>query len=173
MERGRWLLVLPFFLLVAAGAASAQEAVAVEAGLRSPGFGFSDVVFSGGWLEELNWLGILGWSLASLPLGILSIVHCGTSRMRPWPLATKMLMLGSIWVAVLGGAGFVNGSMYALYTMSFMEPGAARQGLLALKIAQALWSPLAALFTCQVNLLFLLISMVIRHRKRRDIMVGP
>lgn len=167
MKPNRFLVLLPVFLFVAVGAASAQEA-----GPPTQGMTFLNVIFSSGPVGVLNWLGILGWTAAALPLGILSIVHCSTSRMRQLPLATKLLILGSIWVMVLGLIGCAQGAIYGFMGVAMAEGGAAQQALVAMNIAHALYSLLAALHVCQFNLVFLLISMVIRHQKRRDILAG-
>ena len=173
MKRERLCVALPLIVLAAACSGAAQEAVAAQAGTSAQTMGFWDTLGSSTTVGLLEWMGILGWAAASLPLGILSIVHCARNRIRQLPLATKLLILGSAWVVVLGLAGFSRWAICGFAASALSEAGAAQQAMLAADLLQSFYPLLVALMVCQLNLLFLLISMVIRHRKRRDIMVGP
>ena len=154
---------LSALILLTASPAMAQEAAAQGPESTS----FLGVVFSSGLLGLLNWAGIFLWGLLALPLGILSVIHTTTTRRTQWPLATKLLVVGAVWVFVLGWVGGAQGTMYAFSTLAQLEAGAMQQQLMAMSLAHALWSVAGALMVCQVYLFFLLISLVILHFKRR------
>lgn len=140
-QASRILAVFALLLLVACQA-TAQEAghlVATEAP-RRVSRGFMEVVLSGGVLGLLNWAGIFFWSMLSLPLGILSIVHCATCRKRQFPLATKVLAVGAVWVFVLGWSGVAQATIFAFSGLATLAPGTPDVGALALSISQAVFS---------------------------------
>ena len=169
MKRRSLLFTLSMAAVLAACNAFAQDSGELVAAEVPPpqSAGFFTVVASGGPLGLLNWVGIFLWAILGIPLGILSIVHCTTSRVRQWPLATKLLVIGGIWLLVLGWGGVAQSTISAF---SNIASGPANAGLLALDISQAVYSIARALAVCQCYLFFLLISIVIIHFKHRKLL---
>jgi hypothetical protein len=126
--------------------------------------GFFHIVMSTGPLGIINWLGIFLWATATLPLAVLSIVHCSSTRSRQFPLATKLLICGAPCVFVLGCAGAAQATIGALGAMAMRSPDV---GLLAVNVSQALYSIAGAFVICHVYLLFLAISLIIIHFKHK------
>jgi hypothetical protein len=155
--------------VICAVAQDAGEAVVVEEPYILPG-GFMDVVLSGGLLGLLNWAGIFFWAILGLPLGILSIVHCAKLRVRQYPLSTKLLILGVVWLFVLGWVGVAHGIIFVFSMLPCGLPDAGFIGFIALNISQAVFPIAGALAVCQLYLVFLLISMVIVHFKHRKML---
>jgi hypothetical protein len=166
MKKHSLLPAVSCMIMLVACHAGAQDAVQVEAA-PVPAYhsgGFMTVVLSGGILDILNWAGIFLWAFLGLPLGILSIVHCATLRVRQYPIATKLLIIGVVWLFVLGWVGVAQGTISAF---SMLACGAPDVGVLALNISQAVYSIAGALAVCQHYLFFLLISMAIIHFKHK------
>ena len=144
-----------------------RQAVAAEVQARTVPHSSWFLIRDPGVLELLPWLGIVLWGVLAVPLGILSIVHSARSRVDRWPLATKLLVVGGVWVFILGLTGLVQELIYAFLSMATAEAGAAASCMLASNIGRALYAMFAALCVCHVHLLFLLISVIVLHRKTR------
>ena len=169
MKKPSLLLVATWLIMVVASRAVAQDVVSMGiATVPAPqSGGFMTVVLSGGPLGLLNWAGIFLWAILALPLGILSIVGCATLRVRQYPLATKLLIVGAVWLFVLGWVGVAQGTTSAF---SMLGRGAPDVEVLAFGISQALFSVAGSLAVCQHYLFFIMISMVIIHFKHRKIL---
>ena len=169
MKRNLLFCALSALVFLAAIPAIAQDSgtVAPEEMAASHSLGLIDVALSSGILGLLNWAGIFLWAVATMPLGILSIVHCATLQTRQWPLATKLLACGGVWVFVLGWTGLAQGSIWAFTTMATASSDTA---MLALSIGQAFYSLSGALAVCQFYLLFFVVSIVIAHFKHRKLL---
>jgi len=131
------------------------------------GPGFLTTISDPGPISTLIWLGIILLALASLPLGILSIIHCAKAQTLQWPLSTKLLICGGAWVFVVGLFGAVHGGIIAFATLACTTAGAAQKAMLSINIAESLYSIAAALIAVQLYLVFFMISMIIIHFKHR------
>ena len=158
--------ILPLVLFVAcqAVARDAGELVAAEVAPAQSG-GFFSVILSRGLLGVLIWVAIFLWSIALLPLGVLSIVHCSSLRSKQWPLTTKLLLFGPVFLLVLGWIGVVQSLIGMFASLGSGAPDAA---LFALNISQSLYSLAGPLFLMQFYFLFFLISFVIIHFKHKQ-----
>jgi hypothetical protein len=167
------LLLFSVLLIPVTVMAQAMVAAPVATGgMHEPSApGFLRIVMCGGPVAILNWIGILFWAVAAVPLGILSIVHCSRTRVRQLPLATKLLACGGVWLFIIGLVGTVHGSIFAFATLS-MTSGAAQSAMLALNIAEALYTLSAALFFVQLYLLLFVISIMVVHFSHRKILMG-
>ncbi|OGV59521.1 MAG: hypothetical protein A2498_02945 [Lentisphaerae bacterium RIFOXYC12_FULL_60_16] len=157
------------FVAVQAVAQESGAPAAVEAAVEVPPVcsgGFFSVVLSSGCLGVLIWAAIFVWAIALLPLGVLSIVHCATLRSRCWPLTTKVLLCGPVFLFVLGWLGFVQGLIGLGWTMA--SASSPDIGLLAYNIAQSLFSVSGTLFLIHLYLVVFLISFVIMHFKHKQ-----
>jgi len=169
MKKSSLAIAALWVVLLVVGQGIAQESgevVAVDASAPRSG-GLMNVILSGGVVGILNWAGIFLWGILAFPLGILSAVHCATLRVRQYPLATKLLLVGGVWLFVLGWVGAAQGIIGAF---SALACGAADAAVLAMGISQALYSVAAALFVCQHYLFFILISVAIAHFKYRKLL---
>lgn len=160
------------FAPVAFAQAGGAAASAVPVRNTAYSMGLFDVIRRSGLPGVLTWAGILLWSLASWPLGIVSIVQSARAQTRQIPLATKLLPCGVLWLIVLGGTGAAQGMFYGFSTLGNMQAGAAQQGMLALNISHALMSLTFALGACLHYVFFITISIIIIHFKRKKMPAG-
>lgn len=146
------------------GALVAAEAPPMHCG------GFFSVVLSSGFLGVLIWAAIFLWAIALLPIGLMSIVHAATLRSTRWPLATKLLLFGSVFLFILGWLGCVQGMIgYGCIIASAHSPDIS---LLALHISQSLYSVSATFFLIHLYLTVFLLSFVIIHFKLKQMERG-
>jgi len=171
----RVVSLLVLFALLLPVATWAQQAAPPPGAIVSDhaGPGFLTMEVCGGPVGLPIWFGIFLWIIALLPLGLLSIVHCARLRVDQLPLATKLLICGIVWLFVLGLFGIAHGCIFAFATLSSTTAGAAQQAMLALNIAESLYYLFAALIAIQVYLLFLAVSLIIFHSKRRKLLANP
>lgn len=158
------LLIAAALVLLATTPLFAQEVGTVAA---PPSPTFFTVMLSSGLIGLLNWAGIFLWAFLTLPLGILSIINCANLRERQYPLATKLLIIGVVWLFILGWGGVAQGTLCAFSDLGRCAPDV---GVLALGISQAVYSSAGALAVCQHYLFFLLISIVIIHFKHKTML---
>jgi len=176
MTRKSLSLAILLALLLPVGVSWAQlamEPASAPAGMTvhdSYGPSMFQIIVACGPIGILIWLGIFSWAIALLPLGILSIVHCSNTRVHQLPLTTKLLIYGIVWLFVLGLFGVAHGGMFAFSTLACTAAGAAQQAMLAINIAEALYSIAAALSVVQMYLLFLTISIMVVHFRHRKIL---
>ena len=157
-------LLLPVVALAQVGASAPAAYPEPSAPLRG---GFFSVMLSSGPLGLLNWSGIFFGVIAALPLGIMSVIHCATTRVQQAPLALKLLFLGLLSLFFLGCAGGAQGT---IASFSHMSHSAADTNVLAMNISQALYS-LAGAFTAALFYLFLItISVVTLHFKHKQLL---
>jgi len=126
---------------------------------------FMDVVTSHGLMGLLNWAGIFLFSLAAFPLGIASVAQSTTRSIRQYPLSTKLLIMATIGVFILGLIGVAQG-VICLYTNAANDTPDVKS--LALSMSFALFSMAAAIVACLIDSIFLLISVIILHSKFRN-----
>lgn len=155
---------------VAFAQATTPESGMVES--RAHSIGLLGIIMRSGWLGVLTWLGILFWSAASWPLGIVSVIHCGMMKTRQIPLATKLLLLGPVWLLMLAWLGVTQATIYSFFNLATMASGAVQQAFLALNISHGLWSVAFALGGTLHYLFFLTVSMIIIHFKRKKLMAS-
>lgn len=173
MKNYRSLYVISCIALFIASVTVAQEAGSLveTAPVAAPrSISLLYVVFSGGLWGLLNWAGIFLWAILAVPLGILSIVQCINPCNRQYPLATKLIIIGIVWLFILGWVGVAQGVIFAFSSLS--SSGAADPAALALCISQSLYSVATALTVCQLHLFFLLPSIVILHFKHKKMPAG-
>ena len=118
---------------------------------------FLDMVTSGGFLGVLNWSGILLCGALMIPLGVWSLVQCIRST-GGWPLASKLLLWNTVAVAFWGVSGLAQGLLSSFHIGCGVGYGLA-QGL-----SLPLYSLMSAFLIAQLGLLFLGISMLLRHK---------
>jgi hypothetical protein len=165
-HRNLMLAFLPV-ALVAVCQAVAQDAAAPVAAEVEPiqSGGFFNVILSRGPLGVLTWAAIFFWAIAVLPLGVLSIVHSANLKSKRWPLSTKLLLFGPVFLLVLGWIGVVQG---LIGMFAGLASGAPDVGLFALAVSQSLYSLAGTLFLMQFYLFFFLISFVVIHFKHKQ-----
>jgi hypothetical protein len=161
------LLIVTGLLVVLPILAFAQEAAEPMAASAPQGGGVFHVIRSGGPVGLLVWAGIIFWAVLALPLGVASVIQCATTRIRQFPLTTKLLAVGGVWLFVLGWVGVAQGTIGAF---SSLATSAAAANVMAMGISQAVYSIAGALAVCQHYLFFLLISIVIAHFKHRKLL---
>ena len=155
------VLALPVAVF-AQDAAVAAEAYPVASSHASGGF--FTIVTSAGPLGLLNWLGIFIWAVIGLPLGIVSMIHCATTRISQTTLALKLLFLGVLSLFFLGCAGGAQGT---IASFSHIACGSADTQLLAMSLAQALYSVAVAFSVALFYLFLATISVVVLHFKTK------
>jgi hypothetical protein len=164
MKEQKLVLAVSCITLGIVSIAIGQETVPVKASPK-PVTSFLEVVTSHGLMGLLNWTGIFLFSLAAIPLGIVSVVQSTTRSIRQYPLSTKLLIMATIGVFILGLFGVAQG-VICLYTEAANDTPDVES--LALSMSFALFSMAAALVACLIDLLFLLISVIILHSKFRN-----
>ncbi|GEM_PF-5964275 len=129
---------------------------------------FLSMLKEGGYVGILNWSGILLAGLASLPLGITSIVNSLRSTRGSRPLATTLLIWLSAWAFLLGMIGLSLGIIRTFAHVAFVGVEGARGGnYLAMSLADTLYSITAGCYIASVCMLFLLPSLIISHIRNR------
>lgn len=170
MSRNR-IVFFAVILACMAGLASAQSLEpAGQEGQAHASYGLVRAIFSTGPFGMLMWLGIVFWSLAAWPLGILSIVHSAMLRRLQTPLATKLLACGMASLLLLGGFGVAQGMMFALHNLATMPAGAAQFAMLALNLSTAVWAAVFSLGACLHYIFFISVSVIIIHFKHRKML---
>lgn len=118
---------------------------------------FWDMVTSCGTLGILNWSGILFCGTLMIPLGVWSLIECSKSTGR-WPVASKLLLWNTVAVVFWGVSGLAQGAI------SSLNVGCGVGNELALSLSFTLYSLMSAFLIAQLGLLFLGISMLLRHK---------
>lgn len=115
------------------------------------------------------WFSLLFLALVVLPLGIASILHCRKASRLRWPLTTKLLVLGGIWTLVIGLVGCVREGASAFTMLSVAGPNTTPNAMFACDISLALQWLLKALIISLAYLAFIAVSIVMLHRRQKDI----
>jgi len=125
------------------------------------------IAFKQGPMGLFHWIGIMFWGVAALPLGIRSVLSCTTSRVRQFPLATKLLACGAAWLFVIGWSAVAQGLVGAFSSLAGPPLDV---GILSINISMVARTTAIALFACQLYLLLFVVSLVVLHfRQRRQI----
>lgn len=101
-------------------------------------------------------------------LGILSIVHCLTLRSKSWPLSTKLLLFGPVFLLALGWIGFVQLLIRIFESIAFDYGNYLDIPLTATNVSRALYPLAGAFLLTHFYLLFFLFSFVIIHFKHKQ-----
>jgi len=131
--------------------------------------GFFTIMMSGDWLSAILWLCICFLSLASWPLGIVSIIHCRRMVTQQAPLATKLLGLAVAWLFVLGVLAVAHNMGDALRDLPCRPPGAEWAAIITINVVRASQSALLALGGSVHYMLFVIVSVIIIHRRGRKL----
>ena len=169
MKQHRTLLAMLSTVLLAACQVFAQESGEVIAAEVPPAIQsgtFFSVIFSSGLLGLLTWAAILFWAILLVPLGVRSIISSASLRSQQWPLSTKLLLFGPVFLMVLGWIGVAH---FLIRMFSSFACGAPDVGLFAMNASQSLYSIAGTLFLMQFYLVFFMISFVIIHYKHKQI----
>lgn len=168
MKKNKFLSgVLPIAILTASQTLAQEASAPIAAEMLPPASsgGFFSIVFSSGLLGVITWAAIFFWAIALFPIGIRSVIDSSKLQTKRWPLATKLLLFGPVFLLVLGWFGFVQGLIGFGCAISLGVPDV---GVLALCISQTLYSISGTLFLMHFYLLFFLISFIIIHFKQKQ-----
>jgi hypothetical protein len=166
MEQYRTLLTMLPIILLAACKVLAQDtgpAVAPPVVQISLCDAYISLTFRTGLLGFLTSVAIQLWAILLIPLGVRSLIACATLKSKQWPLSTKLLLFGPVFLLLLVLIGVVH---YLIYMFTHFCFGDA---MFWANEFQPLYFVAGSLFLMQFYLMFFLISFVIIHYKHKQI----
>jgi hypothetical protein len=122
------------------------------------------LMFTTGLLGFLIWAAILFWAILLIPLGVRSLIASATLKSKQWPLSTKLLLFGPVFLLLLGFLGVAH---FLIHMCASFTGGTPDIGMFWANAYKSLYSVAGSLFLIQFYLMFFMISFVIIHFKCR------